>query len=167
MPNSLQTKIGTSAFAFRGYNTTNLGRTPELLAHPAYGKTIRRYLNRGSEICAEIVRRPVDLAATVEAQREYGLDGYAEAIAMIVAADLAQVELLEEYHGVRFREAKLAYGYSLGELSAVARGGVLTMAEVLSVPVSMAEDAGALAENTVMGILFSRGPAIDEMDVNR
>jgi [acyl-carrier-protein] S-malonyltransferase len=41
------------------------------------------------------------------------------------------------------------------------------MAEVLSVPVSMAEDAAALAENTVMGILFSRGPAIDEMDVNR
>ena len=86
---------------------------------------------------------------------------------MIVAADLAQVELLEEFHGVRFREAKLAYGYSLGELSAVACAGVFTMAEVLSVPVAMAEDAAALAENAVMGILFSRGPAIDEMDVNR
>jgi [acyl-carrier-protein] S-malonyltransferase len=51
---------------------------------------------------------------------------------MIVAADLAQVELLEEFHGVRFREAKLAYGYSLGELSAVACAGVFTMAEVLT-----------------------------------
>jgi [acyl-carrier-protein] S-malonyltransferase len=167
MTNSLQPKIGATAFAFRGYNTTNLGRTPELLAHPAYGDTIRRYLNRGSEICAEIVRRPVDLAAAVEERREYGLDRYAEAIAMIVAADLAQVELLEEFHGVRFRESKLAYGYSLGELSAVACAGVFTMAEVLSVPVAMAEDSAALAHNAVMGILFSRGPAIDEMDVNR
>jgi [acyl-carrier-protein] S-malonyltransferase len=167
MNNSLQSKIATSAFAFRGYNTTNLGRTPEVLAHPAYGKTMRRYLKRGSEICAEIVGRPVDLAAAVEERREYGLDRYAEAVAMIVAADLAQVELLEEFHGVRFSEAKLAYGYSLGELSAVACACVFTMAEVLSVPVAMAEDSAALAHNTVMGILFSRGPAIDEMDVNR
>jgi [acyl-carrier-protein] S-malonyltransferase len=167
MANSLQTKIGSSAFAFRGYNVTNLGRTPELLAHPVYGKTMRRYLQRGSEICEEIVRRRVDLAAAVTEHREYGLDRYAEAVAMIVAADLAQVELLEEFHGVRFREAKLAYGYSLGELSAVACAGVFTMAEVLSVPVAMAEDSAALAENTVMGILFSRGPVIDEMDVNR
>src|SRR6185503_13291804 len=154
MATSLQAKIGTSAFAFRGYNTTNLGRTPELLAHPAYGATLRRYLKRGSEICAEIVRRPVDLASAVAEQREYGLDRYAEAVSLIVAADLAQVELLEEFHDVRFREAKLAYGYSLGELSAVACAGVFSMAEVLSVPVSMAEDSAALAENVVMGILF-------------
>ncbi len=167
MANSLQSKIATTAFAFRGYNTTNLGRTPELLAHPAYGTTIRRYLKRGSEICEEIIGRPADLDACVSERREPGLDRYAEAVALIVAADLAQVELLEEFHGVRFREAKLAYGYSLGELSAVACAGVFRMAEVLSVPVAMAEDAAALAENAVMGILFSRGPAIDEMDVNR
>src|SRR3954470_22469446 len=167
MPNSLQTKIGTSAFAFRGYNTTNLGRTPELLSHPAYGKTIRRYLKRGSEICEEIVRRPVDLTAATLEKREYGLDRYAEAVAMIVAADLAQVELLEEFHGVRFREAKLAFGYSLGELSAVACAGVFSLADVLSVPVAMAADCAALASNVTMGVLFSRGPAIDEQDVNR
>src|SRR3954451_25473591 len=112
---------------------------------------MRRYLARGGEICAEIIRRPVDLVAAVSERREFGLDRYAEAIALIVAADLAQVELLEEFHGVRFPEAKLAYGYSLGELSAVACGGVLQMAEVLSVPVAMAEDAAALANNTVMG----------------
>src|SRR3954447_12914987 len=167
MPNSLQPKIGSTAFAFRGYNTTNLGRTPELLAHPAYGTTIRRYLKRGSEICEEIVRRRVDLAAAVAEHREYGLDRYAEAIAMIVAADLAQVELLEEFHGVRFREAKLAYGYSLGELSAVACAGVFSLADVLSVPVTMAADCAALASNVTMGVLFSRGTSIDEQDVNR
>jgi [acyl-carrier-protein] S-malonyltransferase len=164
---SLQAKIGTTAFAFRGYNITNLGRTPELLAHPAYGATMRRYLQRGSEICAEILRRPVDLVGAISQKIEYGLDKYGEAVSMIVAADLAQVELLEEFRGVHFREAKLAYGYSLGELSAVACAGVFSMAEVLSVPVTMAEDSAALAENVTMGILFSRGPAIDEMDVHR
>jgi [acyl-carrier-protein] S-malonyltransferase len=163
----LQSKIATTAFAFRGYNTTNLGRTPELLAHPTYGRTMRRYLERGSEICSNIVGRPVDLAAAVTRHEEYGLDRYAEAVTLIIAADLAQVELLEEFHSVRFREAKLAYGYSLGELSAVSCAGVLSLAEVLSVPVAMAADCAALAENVTMGVLFSRGPAIDERDVNR
>ncbi|HEX5470709.1 MAG TPA: hypothetical protein VFW73_02430, partial [Lacipirellulaceae bacterium] len=167
MPNSLQSKIGTTAFAFRGYNVTNLGRSPELLAHPTYRATVQRYLQRGSEICAEIIGRRVDLVAAVSQQREYGLDQYAEAVALIIASDLAQVELLEEFHGVRFREARLAYGYSLGELSAVSCAGVFSMPEVLSVPVAMAEDSAVLARNAVMGILFSRGPAIDEMDVLR
>jgi [acyl-carrier-protein] S-malonyltransferase len=167
MPSPLQTKIATTAFAFRGYNTTNLGRTPELLAHPTYGRTIRRYLQRASEVCEKIIGRPVDLVAAVSQRQEYGLDRYAEAISLIVAADLAQVELLEEFHGVRFREAKLAYGYSLGELSAVACAGVFSLADVLSVPVAMAEDCAALAANVTMGVLFSRGTAIDEQDVNR
>jgi [acyl-carrier-protein] S-malonyltransferase len=167
MNNSLSAKIATTAFAFRGYNTTNLGRTPELLAHPTYGRTMRRYLQRGSEVCAGIIGRPVDLIETVSRREEPGMDRYAEAVSLIVAADLAQVELLEEFHGVRFREAKMAYGYSLGELSAVACAGVFTMAEVLSVPVAMATDCAALASNVTMGVLFSRGPAIDEQDVNR
>ncbi|HEX4416183.1 MAG TPA: hypothetical protein VH107_21300 [Lacipirellulaceae bacterium] len=167
MAGSLQAKIGSTAFAFRGYDTKNLGRTPELLAHPTYGRTIRRYLERASDVCAKIVNRPVDLVRIVEAGDEPGLDRYAEAISLIVAADLAQVDLLEEFHGVRFREAKLAYGYSLGELSAVACAGVFSLADVLSVPVTMAADCAALASNVTMGILFSRGAAIDEQDVNR
>jgi [acyl-carrier-protein] S-malonyltransferase len=167
MSHPLQSKIGTTAFAFRGYNITNLGRTPELLAHPAYGPTVARYLRRASEVCAEIIKRPVDLVGLVTRREEPGMDRYAEAVGLIVSADLAQVQLLEEFHGVRYREAKLAYGYSLGELSAVACGGVFDMAEVLSVPVAMAADCAALAANVVMGILFSRGPAIDEIDVHR
>jgi [acyl-carrier-protein] S-malonyltransferase len=167
MPHPLQSKIGTTAFAFRGYNTTNLGRTPELLAHPAYGPTVERYLRRASDVCAEIIKRPVDLVGFVSRKEEPGMNRYAEEVSLIVAADLAQVQLLEEFHGVRYREAKLAYGYSLGELSAVACGGVFDMAEVLSVPVAMAADCAALAANVVMGILFSRGPAIDEIDVHR
>jgi [acyl-carrier-protein] S-malonyltransferase len=167
MANSLQSKIATTAFAFRGYNTTNLGRTPELLAHPTYGRTIHRYLQRGSEVCSGIVGRPVDLVDIVTRGVEPGLDRYAEAVTLIVASDLAQVELLEEFHGVRFREAKMAYGYSLGELSAVSCAGVFSMAEVLSVPVAMATDCASLANNVTMGVLFSRGPAIEESDVHR
>jgi [acyl-carrier-protein] S-malonyltransferase len=167
MANSLQSTIASTAFAFRGYNTTNLGRTPELLAHSVYGRTVERYLRRGSEVCANIIGRSVDLVQRVRNRQEPDMQHYAEAVGLIVAADLAQVELLEEFHGVRFREAKLAYGYSLGELSAISCAGVFNMSEVLSVPVAMAEDCAAMAENVTMGVLFSRGPAIDEFDVNR
>jgi [acyl-carrier-protein] S-malonyltransferase len=167
MPATLPFRIANSAFAFRGYNITNLGRTAELLAHPAYGATIRRYLKRCSEICAEITQRPVDLAALVTQHVEPGLDQYAEAVGLIFAAELAQVQLLEEFHGVPYREAKLSYGYSLGELAAVACGGVFDWGDVLRVPVTMAADSASLADNVRMGVLFSRGPAIDELDVRR
>jgi [acyl-carrier-protein] S-malonyltransferase len=167
MAASLQSKIATTAFTFRGYNITNLGRTPELLAHVVYGSTVRRYLTRASEICADVVGRPVDLTQFVLNHQEPGLDQYAEAIALILAIELAQVQLLEEFHGVRYRDAKLAYGYSLGELAAGACGGVFDMNQMLRVPVAMAGDCALLAENVRLGVLFSRGPAIDELDVLR
>jgi [acyl-carrier-protein] S-malonyltransferase len=167
MPNDLSPKIATTAFAFRGYNTTNLGRTPELLAHAAYGPVVRRYLQRASDICAEIGGGAVDLAEVVAQRIEPGLDRYAEAVALIMAVELAQVQILEEFHGVHYSQAKLAFGYSLGELTAVACGGVAQMDDVMRVPIAMAADSAALAENVVMGILFSRGHAIEEMDVLR
>lgn len=167
MAQSLQQKIATTAFAFRGYNTTNLSRTPELLAHPLYGRTMERYLKRASAVCERYVDRHVDLVEVVTKREEPGLDRYAEAVALIMAADHAQVDMLEEFHGVRFREAKLAYGYSLGELSAVSCAGMFSMDDVLSVPVAMAADCAAMAHNVTMGVLFSRGTAIDEHDVNR
>ena len=43
--------LGKSAFAFRGYNATNLGRTSELLRHPKYGKIVEKHLQRASDIC--------------------------------------------------------------------------------------------------------------------
>src|SRR5690242_7160105 len=104
MAHPLQSKIASTAFAFRGYNVTNLGRTPELLAHAVYGPTVRRYLQRASEICAGLIGRPVDLVDCVTRREELGLDRYAEAVGLIMAADHAQVHLLEEFHGVRFRE---------------------------------------------------------------
>jgi [acyl-carrier-protein] S-malonyltransferase len=164
---SLQSKIASTAFTFRGYNITNLGRTAEFLAHAAYGPTVRRYFRKASEVCAEVIGRPVDLVQLIEQKHEPNLHQYAEAVALIVAVELAQVQLLEEFHGVRYSEARLAYGYSLGELAAVACGGVFDMTDVLRVPIAMAADCAALSENVKMGVLFSRGPAIDEMDVRR
>src|SRR5688500_13337737 len=130
MPPSPPFRIANTAFAFRGYNIKNLGRTAELLAHPAYGPTVRRYLKRCSAMCAEITGRGVDLARCVSQQMEPGLDQYAEAVGLIFAAELAQVQLLEEFHGALYREAKLSYGYSLGELAAVACGGVFDWGDV-------------------------------------
>lgn len=167
MPTSFQSRVTTSAFTFRGYNTTNLGRTAELLAHPVYGATLHRYLTKASEVCAETVGRPVDLVRSVAEQREPGLDRYAEAVALIMAAELAQVQLLEEFHGMRLRDAKLSFGYSLGELSAVVCSGMFDMVSVMRVPVAMATDCAALATNVRMGVLFSRGPSINELDVQR
>lgn len=167
MPNDLSAKIATSAFAFRGYNTTNLGRTPELLADRTYGPTVHRYLERASELCAEVHKRPTDLVQLVSQRIEPTLDHYDEAVALIMAAEFAQVQLLEEFHGIHYSQAKLAFGYSLGELTAVACGGVVQMDDVMRVPIAMAPDCASLAENVIMGILFSRGQSIEENDVRR
>ena len=53
--------LGKSAFAFRGYNVTNLGRTPELLQHPQYGPIVERHLRTASEICTDVMNASVDL----------------------------------------------------------------------------------------------------------
>ena len=37
----------------------------------------------------------------------------------------------------------------------------------MRVPIALAEDAAALSHNVQMGVLFSRGPTIDEIDVRR
>jgi [acyl-carrier-protein] S-malonyltransferase len=167
MPNELQQHIGSTAFAFRGYNVTNLGRTPELLAHQAFGPTVRKHLELAGAVCASEIGRPVDLVRIVEERNEPGLANYAEAVALVMAVELAQVELLEQHFGVRFSEGRLTFGYSLGELTAIICSGMYAAEPVMRVPIALAEDSAALAENASMGILFSRGPAIDEMVVRR
>src|SRR5262249_40476262 len=92
---------------------------------------------------------------------------YADAISLIFGVELAHIEILERFYGVSLKHAQLAYGYSLGELTAVACAGVFDSDDVLRVPLAMAADSAALAENVQMGVLFSRGPAIDEIDVRR
>jgi [acyl-carrier-protein] S-malonyltransferase len=167
MSNELQRHIETTAFSFRGYNVRNLGKSPELLADPLYGPTIERHLEEAAEICGSEIGRPVDLVRRVKERSEPDLDHYSEAVAIVMAVEFAQIELLQNFFGVHFSESKLAFGYSLGELAAVACAGVMSPADAMRVPISLAADAAALAHNATMGVLFSRGPTIDETDVRR
>lgn len=161
MASPLQDRLASAAFAFRGYNVKNLGRSPELLAVPSYAPVIERWLDEASRICGEATGRHVDLTARVRRSEETSLDVYAEAISLIVAMSLAQLELLEKFFAAPYRRARMAYGYSLGELTAVCAGGVFAMREVLRVPLAMSEDCVALSEGVTMGVLFSRGPVLD------
>jgi len=167
MPNELQRHLETTAFAFRGYNIRNLGKTPELLEHPLYGPTIERHLQQASEVCGTEIGKPVDLVRRVAERSEPDLAHYAEAVALVMAVEFAHIELLQNFFGVHFSEAKLAFGYSLGELAAVSCAGVMAPNDAMRVPIALAEDSAALAHNVTMGVLFSRGPAIDEIDVRR
>jgi [acyl-carrier-protein] S-malonyltransferase len=154
--------IAESALAFRGYNVTNLGRTAELLAQPVYRQVVVAELERFGAICSEYSPRPVDLVKRVKSGQEPKLEEYQEAISLVVAVEMAQVRLLEELHGVEVSQAQLTFGYSLGELTAVCIGGMFSIDELIRVPLEVANDCVALATNTTMGVLFSRGPLIDE-----
>ena len=59
---------------------------------------------------------------------------FAEDVATIVAMELAQLALLEEFFEVPVREARLSFGYSIGELSAMVVGGVFTLEQLLPDP---------------------------------
>ncbi len=167
MANALQDRLTSTAFAFRGYNVKNLGRSKELLAHDGYRPIIERYLTQASEICTQAIHRPVDLIARVQVGEEMTLDQYPESISLIVAMSLAQLELLEKFHNAPYRKARMAFGYSLGELTAITAGGVFDLARVMRAPLEMAEDCIALAEGVTMGVLFSRGPVLDLEQVDR
>jgi len=157
----------TTAFAFRGYNLTNLGRSDELLAHAVYGPVVAEYLERASRVCASIVNRPIHLVQRVQRREEPTLAEYDEAIAVIVAMELAQIDLLKRFHGVDYEQNRLAFGYSLGEVVALSASGAFDMEQGLVIPLTMAKDCAELAENVTLGVLFSRGKALKYDEVTR
>ena len=163
----LARRIGSSAFAFRGYDVSNLGRSPELLDHPAFGPVVAEVLGEASEACSEARGARVDLAGRVRAHGETTLDTFAEDVATIVAMEVAQLRLLEEFFAVPAHAARLTFGYSLGELAALVFGGVFGLRQVLSIPLALARDCAELAADTSMGVLFTRGPALPMPDVER
>ena len=160
-------RLAATAFFFRGYNTTNLGRSTELLTHPAYGPIVEPYLKEAGQICADVIGRPVDLVGRVRRREETDLNSYADAVSLIVAMELAQIHLLREFFGIDYTQARMAYGYSLGELAALVAGGVMDMRDALRVPLAVSADCVALAADTTLGVLFSRGPALDGHAVER
>lgn len=167
MPPTLATRLPTTALAFRGYNQTNLGRTPELLAVPAYRETVERRLAEAGALCEGATGRRVDLVARVTDRIEAGVDAYAEAIALVFAAELAQLDLLRDVHGVDPQKAGRAFGYSLGELTAVAAAGLYPLEAVMRIPLSLAADCAALAPKVTMGVVFSRKTALSEAALQR
>lgn len=160
-------RMEQAAFAFRGYNQTNLGRTPELLAHAKYGPIVERRLREAGEITGDTLHERVDLVERVRARRESTLDSFAADVGLIMAAELAQVELLEQLFAISYRHARLALGYSLGEVAALVCGGVYTLREVLPPLIAMARESAELARDVTMGIVFSRGKALDLEGVER
>lgn len=148
-------------FAFRGYDQKNLGRTPELLEHAVYGPVVEKFLSQASQVYGEATGDRCDLVHRVKNRIETSLESYGEAVALIVATELAQIELLKKYHGIDYSDFKMSVGYSLGEVSALVAGGVYEMDTVLHPLLALGKDTAALAVDVRMGIIFSRGPALD------
>ena len=163
----LEQKLSTTAFSFRGYNVENLGRTKELLADAAYGPTVRKHLDQASEMAADALRRRIDLAERVENDSEPDLGTYGEAIALIMAASLAQLDLLREFHGVEISESQVSFGYSLGELVAVVASDLFNIESVLNLILPLARDAAELALDVQMGVVFCRGRELDYAAVQK
>ena len=157
-----------TAFSFRGYNVTNLGRTPELLEYPAYGPVVEVALREAGDVCSHVIGRPVDLVSRVRRREEtHDLSTYAEDVALIVGTEMAQLRLLEQKFGIPLKAAKLAFGYSLGEVSALIASGMYEMKDLLSIPLAMSADSVELARDVTMGAVFSRGPALDVPEIQR
>jgi len=145
----------------------NLGRSLELLDHPAYGPVVAEVLEIASQLCSDATHRKVDLAAYIRAGAKATLETFAQDVALIVALEIAQVRLLERFFEVPTSQAKLCLGYSIGELSALVYSGVYPFEELLPVPLGLARDCAELAEDTAMGVIFTRGAALHPKDVER
>jgi len=157
----IRERLGTAAFAFRGYNNTNLGRTAELLEHRVYGPVLERYLREDSEVCSEATGRKFDLVARVRSRRESSLDTFAEDVPLIVAVERAHIALLKDFFDIDYHRARLALGYSIGEITALVCGGVYQVQDLLRPLLYLADDCVELAKTVTMGVVFSRGPALD------
>lgn len=168
-PAQLQARIGKSAFTFRGYNITNLGRSAELLEHPVYGPMVEEALREGSTVGNDLMQsNSIDLVKRLKERRETcDLSTYAEDIVLIVAISLVQIELLNKHFQIPFASSKVAFGYSLGEPTALTATNVYSMESVLRPLMAMADDSVELSSNVTMGILFSRGPELDLNAVHR
>lgn len=164
MDSDFREQLSTTAFAFRGYNVTNLGKTPELLEHPLAGPIVERHLVEASQLGTKLLGREVDLVTRVRQREKTTLESYSEAVCQICAVELAQIEILETHFDTKLADAKCATGYSLGEVGALIATGVYDLESLLTPILSFSDDCVELARNIRMGIVFSRGPTLN-MDV--
>ncbi|MEW4453656.1 hypothetical protein AB1L30_13365 [Bremerella sp. JC817] len=160
-------QLKTTTFVFRGYNVTNLGRTHELLNHPRFGGYVARRLDQCGKIAADVIHRPVDLLHRVSHNEETTLESYADAIALIVGAEMAQVDILENEFGVQFDRAQYLMGYSLGELTALVAAKCLSLEDALTIPLALSADIAKLAPTCTLAVLFCRRQTLSAMLVHR
>ena len=138
MSDELKLALPTAAMAFRGYNVKNLGRSDEMLAHPVYGPTVEQFLQDAAEVHEEVIGRKVDLAARVRRGEETTLDTFSESIALVVSMELVQLRLLEDHFDTPYSMARVAFGYSLGEVAALCAGGCFAVRDALRAAVGSA-----------------------------
>lgn len=166
-PERLKASLAASGFAFRGFDQANLGKTPELLAHQIYGPIVENHLHGASAIASDVLGREVDLVARVHERRVETLADYGESIALVIAVEMAQLELLHEFFGIEYRSASLALGYSLGEIAALVASGVYSIESLLTPLLALSDDMVSQANDVRMGIVFSRGPVMEFSAVER
>ena len=159
-------RLKNSAFFFRGYNVTNLGRSAELLAHPAYGPIVHRWLDETGRFSSDVLHRKIDLLGRVRDRQESTLETFGEDIGLIVAMELAQIELLKQFFNIHWQKAKMALGYSLGEVAALIASDVYKLQHLLAPTLSMSPECVEMARTCTMGVIFSRGPELS-MDAVR
>jgi [acyl-carrier-protein] S-malonyltransferase len=161
----LKKRISSAAIAFRGYDVTNIGRSPELLEHPVYAPIVRTTLEAASALCSDAQGEKVDLVARVLGREPSDLTTFVHDIGTVVAMQIAQMRILEEIFEIPVHQARLSFGHSIGELSALVLGGVYTMEQLLPVPLSLAKDCAELTDHTTLGILSVHGAALQIEDV--
>ncbi|WP_435006663.1 ACP S-malonyltransferase [Tundrisphaera lichenicola] len=166
-PADLRRRMNSTVIAFRGFDVDNLGRSIEFLDHPRFGPIVLKVLDEASILCSDAIHTKVDLASHIRAGLRSNLDFFPQDVATIVAMELAQLEILEECFEVNAHEARLSFGYSIGELSALVFGGVYSLEQLLPIPLALAPDCAELAADLTMGVLFTRGPALPMDEVER
>lgn len=160
-------RISNSAFAFRGYNVSNHGKSLELLEHSLYGPIVQEVLERASKICSKAVNRSIDLVERVRSKGETNIHTFPEDVSMIVAMSIAHVKLLEHFFDLHLKNAKMLTGYSIGELTATMVTGMFDMEDILPLPLHLSGEAASLAEHVTMGVVFTRDQTLKMADVRR
>ncbi len=163
----LKARWPSAVIAFRGYNMTNLGRSAELLAHGDYGPIVREHLGQASEFCSQAAGQKIDLVQRVVAAAETRVEEFAQDVALVVAMELAHIRLLERFHGIVYGTARMAFGYSLGEITALICGGMCRVEHVLPPLLILAGECAALARDVTMGIVFSRDAELNLASIER
>ena len=97
----------------------------------------------------------------MRARRESGPETFAEDIPLIVAVERAHVAILKEFFDIDYARTRLSMGYSIGEITALVCSGVYEMQDLLRPLLTMADECSELAQDVTMGVVFSRGPALD------